>query len=152
MPIDMQQAQAAVRSGLSLYCATCTHYWGAVDQGRQRCLAPGPCGSPLAGHEFAHYDGPITEAARWCFACGAPAGGFGVSRPGSDKVFGLCPRHEHLVQLRPEGQVPPFVVVRRGTALLAASELVRPRRNRLLEAMVAQQQEWDEADAKRSRR
>jgi hypothetical protein len=86
------RVQLAIASGVSVYCATCKHYWRGLAEERESCTAPGPCGSPLAGDTFSHYDGPITEAVRFCFVCGKqPSKLLKVgSKP---RLIGVCEEH-----------------------------------------------------------
>ena len=98
MPLDPQLVEAAVRSGLSSVCATCTKYWAGREKGlpEPRCTAVTKCGSPLAGDDFHEYDGPLREFDRWCFVC-AEDSKYGITVQGRKRVVGVCGKHVRLL-------------------------------------------------------
>ena len=152
MPIDLKRAREINRKDkVSIFCCTCTKYWEARDRGLpgHQCLSTTRCASPLGGGDFHDYDGPLTETSRWCFVCGDPSTR-AVKSPKSERLFGLCGRHAHFAHaLVPVGVEAPVVVVKDGADIILAERLVRaPRRSKIVEEMIATQQQWDEDDAK----
>lgn len=104
MPLDAVKVGLAVQSGVSIVCASCERYWEGRDRGlpEPKCTTPRPCGSPLAGHTFSEYRGPLTTFDRWCFVCGSTAK-YGV-KVGQSRPFGMCGEHIGLLeQLEPVG-------------------------------------------------
>jgi hypothetical protein len=96
--MDVVSVGQAIARGTSIVCATCRRYWEGRERGlpEPKCTVQTPCGSPLAGLAFPHYDGPITDFARWCFVCGSNATS-GVKAPESAVVFGMCDKHIGMV-------------------------------------------------------
>lgn len=82
----------AVKSGLSLVCATCRHYWDGRRSGALNCGKLDCCG-PFGGGAFQDYSGPISDFERQCFVCGNPevCGVFKLN--GETRKFGICGRH-----------------------------------------------------------
>jgi len=133
----LRRSQAAVASGVSLVCATCTHYWAGVaeDVESGRCSAPGPCAGPFGGGSFELYDGPITDFARWCLRCGSESVG-AVRVAGTERSFGLCAAH--LKESPLLSPVSPTVqprrvleVLRRGITLAVPPPPVQPPKGKL---------------------
>ena len=106
--VTAQDVQSAVAQGVSIVCATCDHFWEGVGRNLGRCTAPGPCGSPIAGDVFTHYQGPITDFTRYCFVCGEqPAKVLKVEN--LIRLIGVCEKHRSYLR-----------------DLVPASSLVRP--------------------------
>lgn len=97
--MDALKVGKAVGSGLSIFCATCRHYWQGREQGLPdpKCTAQAPCGSLFVGMAFPEYDGPITDRTRWCFVCGSAAVR-AVAVKGQSQFLGMCA--EHIPMLR----------------------------------------------------
>lgn len=105
MALDPHLVEAAVKSGLSMVCSTCSKYWEGREKGlpEPRCTAKTRCGSPIAGDDFHEYDGPLREFSRWCFVCAAPSK-YGVRAPGRPRTLGVCAKHVGpLRELKPVG-------------------------------------------------
>jgi hypothetical protein len=97
MPLDPNEVQAAMKSGLSAVCATCTKYWEARERGVPgfKCLATDGCGSPIAGDDFHEYVGPLSAGGameKFCFVCASPAK-IGVRAKGKLRIVGVCEAH-----------------------------------------------------------
>jgi len=101
VPITVVMMKAACASGLSAVCAACERYWEAREKGipGDRCLARGPCGSPLSGDYFRYYRGILTAEAfqRFCFVC-AEAATHRLSNPGWPRCIGACDEHVRWLQ------------------------------------------------------
>lgn len=149
------RVRLAVSSGLSAVCATCTKYWKARDAGipGDRCLSQTACGSPLAGHAFQEYDGPIRNMERWCFVCGEESTHAAVHDE-TGKRFGLCTNHVKLVeQIQPMGRknhriwwddpLPPRVVTAGGKLISVDKLLGRPKKS-LFEAIMEVENYYEE--------
>lgn len=98
MPLDPHLVEAAVKSGLSSVCATCTKYWAGRERGlpEPRCTAVSKCGSPLAGDDFHEYEGPIREFDRYCFVCAQPSK-YGIKVRDGKRLVGVCDTHVRLL-------------------------------------------------------
>ena len=93
MTFNIDKMKLAVADGLSPVCASCRHYWRARDEGlpEPQCASPSPCGSPIAGLSFPHYDGPMKNAlAMWCFMCGGPADLVLIVEGAWERSIGIC--------------------------------------------------------------
>lgn len=132
MPLNPDLAEAAVRSGLSAVCATCSRYWEGRDKGlpEPRCTAKSKCGSPLAGDDFHEYSGPITEFDQQCFVCAGPSR-YGISVRGRERVIGVCAEHAKLLSdLQPVEAPAPELFLRSagGRTFVPAALQGRPAR------------------------
>lgn len=149
--------EAQQRYKLPIYCASCTKFWRARDLGipAPGCLGTS-CGSPMGGHLFEQYEGPISDTERWCLICGNPSDKL-VGLAGRPKFFGVCALHlPFVVRLAPkdpllESRVP--MVVKDRTGIEVAEKLVEhPKSSGLVREMQATQEEWDYEDRKRGPR
>lgn len=127
MPLNPAKVALAVQGGYSIYCATCTKYWDYKDKGASNCGAKDGCKGPLFGGSFHEYDGPITEHARQCFACGQ------ASRyilTGGKRDFGVCSNHVAMF----EGD--KYLVDSKSREVIPASSLARrPKKSLIQEIM-----------------
>jgi len=146
MPLNPDLAEAAVRSGLSAVCATCTRYWEGRDQGlpEPRCTAKTKCGSPLAGDDFHEYDGPIIDFDRQCFVCASPSR-YGITVRGRKRIIGVCATHAKLLSdLQPMEAPTPELFLRgpSGAVVDPAKLHLRPARS-LMEAIAEVERYYD---------
>ena len=95
MPLDTKKVHLAIVNGVSIACATCNHYWNAVDRQLDNCGQV--CGGPMSGGTFDKYDGPIKDFSVMCFVCGEPAT-HAVRAKASVRVLGCCSRHIDIVK------------------------------------------------------
>lgn len=154
--MDVVRIGIAVKSGVSPVCATCKKYWEGRERGLPdpRCTARKPCGSPLAGLTFPEYEGPITDFTMWCFVCAARATK-GIRVGANLRVIGACDEHVKWI-----GQVEPTELPLNGTHIdildavkgaMSHQQFVGPPKKSLVDAMVADEQQWAE-DAEKKRR
>jgi len=150
MPLNPALAEAAVRSGLSAVCATCSRYWEGRDKGlpEPRCTAKTKCGSPLAGDDFHEYSGPITEFDRQCFVC-AGQSRYGITVRGRGRVIGVCLTHAKLLSdLHPVEVVAPEVFLRSASGAVLSPDQLQPRATRTLSAAIAEVERYYDSKAK----
>lgn len=144
MPLNVLQVKAAVKSGVSAVCATCTRWWEGQDRGLSKCTAASSCGGPIAGMDFPLYEGPIAAFERFCFVCASEAP-FGIKLPERSRVIGICRSHI--------GMLDRYVAESPGAhfSLLSSKGIVVPVQGRytpktLLEVMVETEQMFEEMD------
>jgi hypothetical protein len=95
MPVDSKRIYLAVANGLNVACATCTHYWNAVDRQLENCGQK--CGGPMSGGTFEKYNGPITDFSVICFVCGDKAT-HAIRAQSHVRVLGCCEKHIDVVK------------------------------------------------------
>jgi hypothetical protein len=143
MAVDPVKVTLAVSRGVNCVCATCPRYWEGRDKGLpgDQCTSKEPCGSPLAGLDFPHYNGQITNFELFCFVCGeAPK--FGVRVRGGKRTIATCGECiKMLAELRPvgkemPGQIPIREVSVHGEILLPDSFKEPPKKT--LRNLIAQ--------------
>lgn len=137
MTFDIDKMKVAVADGVSPVCASCLHYWRARYEGlpNHSCVSPGPCGSPIAGYGFPHYDGPMKGALdRWCFMCGSPSDLVVVVEGELEKPVGICLMHAlvardlEAVAVSPDKPVSHRkVYIRTSEGLSLLSQYARPK-------------------------
>lgn len=109
MPLDTNKVYLHVISGTSVVCATCDHYWNALDKKLGSCGQN--CGGPMAGMAFPKYKGPITNLVNICFRCGSPS--THALRLEDNKALGCCDSHLELVKkLKPENGRAVDIIVK----------------------------------------
>jgi hypothetical protein len=92
MALEAAKVGLAVQQGLNVVCATCEHYWNALDRGARTCGKS--CGGLAVGKSFPAYKGPIRDMTRQCFVCGETT--VHVAKH-PKRNFGVCARHEGMV-------------------------------------------------------
>lgn len=135
MALDPLRVALAVKSGLSVVCATCTKYWEGRDRGLPdpQCTSITNCGSPLAGDDFHDYTGPMGgNLSDWCFVCGSlSTHGVRIRKKVRSRTVGVCDEHlPYLVQLEPVGVSPAVLQGREisgPSGLLSPESLIKPR-------------------------
>lgn len=110
--MNSEKVKEKLREGLSVFCATCDHYWKARENGvpGDACLQ-NDCASPLGGGTFDKYKGPINPPHAVCFVCGTLPD-YGIQTKGSLRVLAVCAKHQPLLnKLHPTtGQKAEFAV------------------------------------------
>lgn len=142
MPLDPLLVEAAVKSGLSAVCATCTKYWRGREQGlpEPQCTATAKCGSPLASDDFHEYEGPLKQFERFCFVCAEPSK-YGITVRGRSRVIGVCRAHiTMLVNVRATTEAPPAdkTIVKTADGAETTPEQVAPKSKPSLFAAIAE--------------
>jgi len=138
--LNLLLVEAAVRSGLSAVCGTCSRYWEGRDKGLPEpcCTSRTKCGSPLAGDDFHAYSGPITEFDKLCFVC-AEASRFGIIVRGRTRVVGVCATHVKLFsELHPVDALASEVLLKSASGTVFTSEQLCPKPVRSLSAAIAE--------------
>lgn len=157
--MDMVKVSEAIKSGVSIVCATCRRYW----EGREKqlpdpqCTARRPCGSPLAALTFPEYVGPMTDFSRWCFVCGAKATK-GVKVREEPRIIGMCDEHVKWigkvepVGLKLNGENVIDIIDRKLGRRLSQQQFFGPAKPSLIDTMIETEEEWAEEDAKKRKR
>jgi hypothetical protein len=143
--------RAARTANICEVCATCRHYWQGVERRggdlRGTCTAPSPCGSPIAGDAFTHYDGPIGDFTARCFVCGKDADN-ALEVVGKARRVGVCRQHIGLVmELQAQRESAGLVVV--GPSQTPIVNVLPKRSPSLRETMEATEAEWQADDLRR---
>ncbi len=132
MPLDLSAVRLAIESGTSAVCATCDHYWDAIDRAAPSCGQQ--CGGPMSGMAFDKYKGPVTDLSRFCFVCMAPPS-HAVRAKGNVRVLGCCRQHIDLIsKLKPVDKPAVDVITKSadGSSTEIASTKVIPDRVKLV--------------------
>lgn len=149
MPLDPHLVEAAVKSGLSSVCATCSKYWAGREKGlpEPRCTAATKCGSPLAGDDFHEYDGPMRELDRWCFVCAQPSK-YGLKVRDGKRLVGVCAEHVRLLaELKPiDAAVLSPVLLSSGRSL-RPEEVLPKHKPSLTQAIAAAEKSFESKDS-----
>ena len=144
----------AVKSGVSIVCATCARYWEGREQGlpEPKCTVVKPCGSPFASLTFPEYDGPITDFTLWCFVCGDTATK-GVKVREELRVIGVCDDHVKMlgkiepVSLKLNGEDVIDIIDRRMGRVSQQQFFGEPEKT-LVQAMVETEAEWADEEGR----
>jgi len=138
----------AVKSGVSIVCATCSRYWEGREQGlpEPKCTVVRPCGSPFASLTFPEYAGPITDFTRFCFVCGALATK-GLKVREEPRVIGMCDAHVQML-----GKIEPIGLKLNGEAVadiidhhmgrVSQQQFFGKPKKTLVQTMVETEAEW----------
>lgn len=125
MPLDPTKVALAVESGVSVVCATCTHFWVAADNLLDDCGQA--CGGPMSGGVFEKYQGPVIDFSVICFVCGEPSTN-AVRAVGNVRVLGCCDAHVDTVKSWKPVDKPPVNIILNGkTGTQATDEVPVPR-------------------------
>lgn len=91
-----KSAEAALRGGYPITCATCEHLKTAFDTSAPDCGKTLTCGGPIFGRSYPDYVGPLRQEHydRFCLKCGSPSVDFYVH--GGIRRFGLCFSHRGI--------------------------------------------------------
>lgn len=91
-----QAANAALKGGFPITCATCEHLKTAFDTEADDCGKVLTCGGPIFGRSYPDYVGPLRPEHydRVCLKCGSSTVEFFTY--GGIRRFGLCFEHRGL--------------------------------------------------------
>ena len=104
-------AEAALKGGFPITCATCEHLKQAFDTYAEGCGKMLTCGGPIFGRSYPDYVGPLKpeEYEKLCLKCGSPSVEFHVF--GGLRRFGLCHKHGGIFDgIEDPGTTKPVVV------------------------------------------
>lgn len=130
MPLDPIKVVQAIHQGLSAICATCDHYWSAVEREAPSCGQD--CGGPMSGGVFDKYRGPMTDFSLFCFVCSNKST-HGVRVGGHARVIGCCAEHIEFVQkLKPLTRDAVNIVVISKDGEKSTDEMAREKKPMVL--------------------
>jgi len=89
-----EAAEAALKGGYPITCATCEHLLAAFTADAPDCGQMLTCGGPIFGRDYPNYVGPLQKEHydKICLKCGSPNVEFFVF--GGIRRFGLCFNHK----------------------------------------------------------
>ena len=103
MPLTTEQVHAERQKGYAWTCCVCVKLHQARDAGHEDgCMAlltGKVCGSPLRGHDFPEYEGPLSvlDLLKFCFVCG-DATTEAVRVKGASRHVGVCGKCKGMLQ------------------------------------------------------
>jgi hypothetical protein len=106
-----QSAEAAIKGGFPVTCATCDHLRKAFDTDADDCGKTITCGGPIFNRCYPDYAGPLKPETydKICLKCGSDHVDFYVF--GGIKRFGLCTSHKGIFdKINTPGTTPPLVM------------------------------------------
>ena len=91
-----EAANAALKGGFPITCATCEHLKTAFDADADDCGKMITCGGPIFGRSYPDYIGPLRAKHydKLCLKCGSTDVAYHVY--GSISRFGLCFKHRGI--------------------------------------------------------
>jgi len=108
-----QAAEAALKGGYPITCATCEHLKAAFDSDAADCGQMLTCGGPIFNRAYPNYVGPLQTAHydKICLKCGSADVDYHVY--GGVRRFGLCFAHKSIFDKvdGPGTQQPPVLRV-----------------------------------------
>jgi hypothetical protein len=106
-----QAAEAALKGGFPITCATCEHLKEAFDTNAEDCGKTLTCGGPIFNRSYPDYVGPLQpdHYEKICLKCGSPDVYFFVF--GGVRRFGLCAAHKGIFdKVKGPGTQQPLVM------------------------------------------
>lgn len=91
--VTVENIADAVKNGMPISCATCTHFYRAQALGQESC-GKTQCGGPIVGRDFPDYSGqlPRSKFSTICLMCGTDKIAYHVAV--KEARFGLCEEHK----------------------------------------------------------
>lgn len=114
MSIDPKEVVKLTSEGIVFGCAACKHMHQAIDNGFDGCQKQ--CGSPLSGHVFEKYKGPVSKD-YWpqiCWVCGDESD-MGLRFMDHGITLGACEAHE-TIHDEGDADAGPVLVIGKSTA------------------------------------
>ena len=146
-----ERVDEVLRQGVSPVCATCNKFWLARENGVPfpSCLVEKPCGSPISGDTFTHYEGPLTDFDRFCFICARDSDQV-VSLAGKERKLGICRDHVVLLgQLEAQYKTEVLILVGAGGRESPLIQL-SPRKKGLFQAIAETEAEFQAEEQRKS--
>ena len=114
-----QAAEAALKGGFPITCATCEHLKAAFDSYASDCGKMLTCGGPIFNRSYPSYVGPLQPEhfSKVCLKCGSADVRYSVF--GGVRQFGLCEAHKNIFdKVKGPGVQQPLVMRIPGQSLL----------------------------------